>query len=126
MSQSRKAWWRLWHNWGSRTFSNSRTDSHQWGLGWFRLKLVSLIFGALILSAKTAITISQGSECGGGWGCMVGSAFYDTKNWMHYRLRMPAVIKETSFLKSSPCWNSQSGCWKITNIDIVQQYLTPS
>ena len=43
----------------------------------------------------------------------VGLAFYDTKVWTHHRIRLPAVIKETSFLKSASWSTSKSGCWKI-------------
>ena len=43
----------------------------------------------------------------------VGLAFHDTKVWSHHRIRIPAVIKETSFLKSAFRSNSQSSYWKI-------------
>ena len=43
----------------------------------------------------------------------IGLAFYGTKVWSHHLNRIPAVIKETSFLKSTSRSNSQSRCWKI-------------
>ena len=53
----------------------------------------------------------RGGWGAGGWG--VDLAFDDTKVWSYHLIRIPAVIKETSFLKSASWPNSQSRCWKI-------------
>ena len=70
--------------------------------------------GLSIGRLRWVLTYSQGPKGwwgAGGWG--VDLAFDDTKVWSYHLIRIPAVIKETSFLKSASWSNSQSRCWKI-------------
>ena len=56
----------------------------------------------------------------------VDLAFYDTKVWTHYQIRIPAVMEETSFLKSASSQIPSLAAEKSQNIDVAQQYLTPT
>ena len=57
----------------------------------------------VVSTGNTLKVVSQGSEG-------LGLAFYDTKVLIHLWICIPAVIKETSFLKAASCSNSQSNC----------------